>query len=257
MNKHNPKNSKVEKFRQRKNDDSIFRIYSLLSQLHSTLIQLQSEGHVFAAATISYVFFPLSSLLRRNDLSTIPDQTLEKILAILALLSDVWWWDMEVTAWEQVFMMCSAILGGIDRKGKGKDRDDETKLAAAHTLWALLRERTPSEDPAPHVHRDRSRTILATFQAHSQSAKFLPVMGQTLDSLLTTSQSQHLPLQRTSLKVLSAIVTDYLPDGFVPSILPGKCKAKIRLNVSDGWLQTKTYQLATYGVFRTLMGLPE
>ena len=37
---------------------------------------------------------------------------------------------MEVTAWEQVFMMCSAILGGIDRKGKGKDRDDETKLAA-------------------------------------------------------------------------------------------------------------------------------
>ncbi|TBU39079.1 hypothetical protein BD309DRAFT_929582 [Dichomitus squalens] len=212
-------------------------INKLLSQLHHALLHLQSERHVFAPATISYVFFPLSSILRRNDVSTLPDQTLEKILAILALLSDVWWWDMEVTAWEQIFMLCSAILGGIDRKGKGKDRDDETKLAAARTLWALLRERTPSEDPAHHG--DRARTNLAAFIAHAQTAKFLPVMGQTLNSLLTTSESQHLPLQRMSLIVLSAIVKDYLPDGFVPSILPGTVSsmAKVALGTgsSRGW----------------------
>ncbi|KAI1789753.1 hypothetical protein LXA43DRAFT_922969 [Ganoderma leucocontextum] len=209
-------------------------INSLLSQLHHTLLQLKAEGHVFASATISYVFFPLSSILRRNDVSVIPDQSLEKILAVLAFLSDVWWWDMDVTAWEQVFMLCSAILGGIDRKGKGKDRDDETKLTATHCLWALLRERAASEHPAPSVPPDRARSNLATFRNHVQTYKFLPVLGQTLDSLLNTAESNHLPLQRMSLKVLTALATDYLPDGFVPLILPGTVSTMTKVALGTG-----------------------
>ena len=214
-------------------------VNSLLSQLHHALLQLKADGHIFAPTTISYVFFPLSSILRRNDISVVLDQSLEKILAILAFLSDVWWWDMDISAWEQVLMLCGAILGGIDRKGKGKDRDDETKLTATHCLWALLRERTASEDPAPSVRPDRARSNLENFRNHVQKDKFLPVLGQTLDSLLNTAESNHLPLQRMSLKVLTALTTDYLPDGFVPLILPGTVsvmsKVALGTGASRGW----------------------
>ena len=173
-------------------------------------------------------------------MSVIPDQSLENILAILAFLSDLWWWDMEVPAWEQVFMFSSAILGGIDRKGKGKDRDDETKLTATHCLWALLRERTASEDPTPSGHYpNRARSNFATFRNHVQNPKFLPVLGQTLDSLLNTAESNHLPLQRMSLKVLTILIAEYLPDGFVPLILPGTVstmsKVALGTGTSRGW----------------------
>lgn len=124
--------------------NNIPSVIKLLSDLHDTISNLQAGGYVFPPATISYVFFPLSSLLRRNDLPSIPDRILEQLIRVLGSICEPWWWDMDVAAWEQVFMLCSAILGGIDRKGKGKDRDEETKVAAAQCLFGLLRERTPS-----------------------------------------------------------------------------------------------------------------
>ncbi|TFK92797.1 hypothetical protein K466DRAFT_659020 [Polyporus arcularius HHB13444] len=213
---------------------SIPAVSKLLSDLHNTLAQLQASGHAFAPATISYVFFPLSSLLRRNDLSSIPDRILEKILNILALLSEPWWWDMDVVAWEQVFMICSAILGGIDRKGKGKERDEETKVAAANCLWSLLHDRMPNEDPSIPVNRDRARAIFERFQRHAQTAKFLPVLGQTLNALMVTAESPHLPLQRVSLQVLATMMKDYLPDAFVPSVLPGTISSMSKVALGAG-----------------------
>ncbi|KAI0715348.1 armadillo-type protein [Earliella scabrosa] len=214
-------------------------VIKLLTDLHTTLTQLQSSGHVLAPTTISYVFFPLSSILRRNDLSTIPDRVLEKLLAILALLSDIWWWDMEIAAWEQVFLLASAILGGIDRKGKGRDRDEETKVAAVDCLWALLRERSPDQDPGDPKHDERASSKFLTLQLHAQLPKFIPVMGQTLNSLMLTAESPHLPLQRVSLRVLSVIVKDYLHDSFVTSILPGTVssmsKVALGSGASKGW----------------------
>ncbi|RDX50476.1 hypothetical protein OH76DRAFT_1463733 [Lentinus brumalis] len=213
---------------------SIPAVSKLLSDLHNTLAQLQASGYAFAPATISYVFFPLSSLLRRNDLPSIPDRILEKILNILALLSEPWWWDMDVVAWEQVFMICSAILGGIDRKGKGKERDEETKVAAANCLWSLLHERIPTEDPSSPANRDRARAIFDTFRKHAQTAKFLPVLGQTLNALMVTAESPHLPLQRISLQVLSTMMKDYLPDAFVPSVLPGTISSMSKVALGAG-----------------------
>ncbi|KAJ8472972.1 hypothetical protein ONZ51_g8164 [Trametes cubensis] len=211
----------------------------LLSQLGDILRQLQSSAQPLTTPTITYVFFPLSTILRRNDLANIPDQVLEKVLDALSLLCDTWWWDMDIAAWEQVFMLCSAILGGIDRKGKGKDRDEETKVAATSCLWALLRERTPSEGPSEQPAEGHAHTIMQAYRNHAQSAKFLPVLGQTLNSLLLAAESPHLPLQRASLEVLSAIIGQYLPDGFVPSVLPGviSSMSKIALGTktSKGW----------------------
>ncbi|KAI0332020.1 hypothetical protein GY45DRAFT_1274989 [Cubamyces sp. BRFM 1775] len=211
----------------------------LLSQLGDTLRQLQSSAQPLATPTITYVFFPLSTILRRNDLANIPDQVLEKVLDALSLLCDAWWWDMDIAAWEQVFMLCSAILGGIDRKGKGKDRDEETKVAATSCLWALLRERTSLEDPSDQPAEGRASAVMQAYKSHAQTAKFLPVLGQTLNSLLLAAESPHLPLQRLSLKVLSTIVGQYLPDDFVPSVLPGimSSTSKIALGTktSRGW----------------------
>ncbi|RPD64817.1 hypothetical protein L227DRAFT_519308 [Lentinus tigrinus ALCF2SS1-6] len=209
-------------------------VSKLLSDLHGTLTHLQATSYVFAPATISYVFFPLSSLLRRNDLPSIPDRILEQILNILGVLCEPWWWDMDVTAWEQVFMLCSAILGGIDRKGKGKDRDEETKVAAATCLWSLLRERAPDSDPSGAANLDRARSVFGTYQKHAQSVKFLPVIGQTLNALMVTAESSHLPLQRVSLKVLSVMMKDYLPDSFVPSVLPGTISSMSKVALGTG-----------------------
>ncbi|KAI0375257.1 hypothetical protein BV20DRAFT_1009499 [Pilatotrama ljubarskyi] len=218
---------------------SIPSVLQLLTQLRDTLRQVQSFGEVLSPQTVSYVFFPLSTILRRNELANIPDQVLERLLEVLAILCDAWWWDMDVAVWEQVFMLCSAILGGIDRKGKGKDRDEETKVAVAGCLWALLRPRTPLEDPLDFSDGDRARKITATFQGHAQTTKFMPVLGQTLTSLLLTAESSHMPLQRISLKVLSTMISDYLPDGFVPSVLPGTVssmsKVALGANASKGW----------------------
>ncbi|KAI0685174.1 armadillo-type protein [Cerioporus squamosus] len=189
---------------------SIPTVSKLLTDLHCTLAELQTTGYVFASATISY------------------------ILNILGLLCAPWWWDMDVVAWEQVFMICSAILGGIDRKGKGKERDDETKVAAANCLWSLLRERTSEEDPSCPANNDRARSIFNAFRKHAQSSKFLPVLGQTLNALMVTAESPHLPLQRVSLKVLSTMMKDYLPDAFVPSVLPGTISSMSKVALGAG-----------------------
>ncbi|KAI0361352.1 hypothetical protein OH77DRAFT_1443696 [Trametes cingulata] len=218
---------------------SIPSALQLLTQLRDTLRQLQSTGEVLSPQTVSYVFFPLSTILRRNDLANIPDQLLERLLEVLALLCDAWWWDMDVKVWEQVFMLCSAILGGIDRKGKGKDRDEETKVAVAGCLWSLLRPRSPLEDPLAFSGSDRANAIMESFKTHAQATKFMPVLGQTLNSLLLTAESPHMPLQRISLKVLSCMISDYLPEGFVPSVLPGTVssmsKVALGAKATKGW----------------------
>ncbi|EIW64354.1 uncharacterized protein TRAVEDRAFT_55299 [Trametes versicolor FP-101664 SS1] len=213
-------------------------VLNLLSQLRDTLRLVQTSAEALSPQTVSYIFFPLSTILRRNELSNIPDQVLERLLDVLALLCDFWWWHMDVAVWEQVFMLCSAILGGIDRKGKGKDRDDETKIAAANCLWSLLRSRTAEEDPTNLLDGGaHARAILASFRDRAQTPKFMPVLGQTLDSLLIAAESPHMPLQRIALKVLSSVIADYLPDEFVPSVLPG-----IVSSMSKVALGTKTFK---------------
>ena len=131
-------------------------------------------------------------------------------------------------------MLCGAIIGGIDGKGKAKERADETKQAAAQCLHALLRQRISEDDIS-----SGASTRLATFQACTQTKKFVPILGQTLDSLLLTAQSRSLPLQRVSLELLSVLIGVYASDDFIPSILPGTISSmtKVSLGASEtkGW----------------------
>ena len=219
---------------------SIPNVSRLLAEVIDTLHGIQSSGHILTANLISYTFFPLSTILRRNHSSAIPDQVLEKILIILSILCESWWWDCDLTVWEQIFILCGAVIGGIEGKGKGKDRDDETKEAAVQCLFSLLRERTPDEESSHYlVPSDRLQTRLAEFQAHARTTKFIPVLGQTLNSLLMTAGSRHLSLQRLSLTLLHLLIGVYAPDYLIPSVLPGvvsnMCKVALGVSGSKGW----------------------
>ncbi len=146
-------------------------------------------------------------------------------------------------------MLCSAILGGIEAKDRGKNRDDETQYAAVQCLWTLVHPRDPSEDSVgPSNSTLRSSTKYAAFQSHAQTPTFIPIMGQTVNSLLASAESRHTPLQTVSLQMLQIVVKDYLPDGFVPSVLPGiiSCMSKIALGtgLSKGWANGNTVAAA-------------
>ncbi|KAH7927270.1 hypothetical protein BV22DRAFT_1061328 [Leucogyrophana mollusca] len=203
-------------------------------QLLSSLVNiLSSSGATLSASLVSYVFFPISTILRRNASAAIPDQVLERLLKVLGLLCESWWWDCELAIWDQIFMLCGSIIGGIDGKGKGKDRDDETKQAAAQCLWALLRERDSAESPSG-VPDNLASTRLSDLQQHAQTNQLIPVLGQTLNYLLQTATSPHLPLQRTSLQVLRVSIGVYASSQFVPSILPGVVSSMTRIALGVG-----------------------
>ena len=219
---------------------------NFLTQLIETLRDAERQGHHLKPSLISYIFFPISSILRRTTTATVPDQILEKVLLVLSILCDQWWWDMDVPTWEQIFMLCGAIVGGLDGKGKSKRRDDETTEAAVQCLWALLRERAPDEDVTGRG--SRADDIFVSLRSHSQTRTFIPIIGQTMNSLLDASSSQHPPLQRTALKVLRLLIESYLPDEFVPSILPGvvssMCKIALATGSSKRWANGETVALA-------------
>ncbi|EPQ60349.1 hypothetical protein GLOTRDRAFT_102141 [Gloeophyllum trabeum ATCC 11539] len=215
---------------------SIPNVFRLLVELLNTLDDIGASGFILTPSLISYVFFPISTILRRNPSREIPDQILEKILGILFFLSETWWWDCDIRTWEQVFLLSSAILTGMESKGKGRMRSDETKAAAIQCLLALLRERNGEERIKFRRPPDNERARLLEIQGHIQSAQFIPVLGQTLDSSLMTSTSEHLTLQRRSLQLLELLVRLYLPSGLAPSVLPGvvstMCKVALGLATS-------------------------
>ncbi|OJA19563.1 putative protein 4 [Rhizopogon vesiculosus] len=214
-------------------------VLHLLSSLETTLLDAHQSDLTLSPSLVSYLFFPLSTILRRNDSSAIPDQVLEKIFAILATLCESWWWSCDIQIWDQIFRLCSSIIGDIEGKGKGKVRDDETKEAAARCLWAILRERRAEEIPRGSP-QESLHIRVSQLQAHSQSQQFIPILGQTVNTLLLTAKSPHLPLQRISLKILRTLIGVYASEQFVPSILPGvvSTMTRIALGMSSrkGWV---------------------
>ncbi|KIP12534.1 hypothetical protein PHLGIDRAFT_260971 [Phlebiopsis gigantea 11061_1 CR5-6] len=213
----------------------------LLTRLIEALREAQTLGQPLTPSLISYVFFPISTILRRNNTATLPDQVLEKVLTVLSVLCEQWWWDMDVQTWEQIFMLCGAIVGSLDNKGKSKRRGDETLDAAVNCLWVILHERSPEDAVAAGRSDDatRSPTIFAKFQSHSRTRTFIPIIGQTVSSMLETALSQHLPLQRISLKSLRIVIEKFLSDEIIPAVLPGvvstMCKISLATSSSKRW----------------------
>lgn len=179
---------------------------------------------------------------------------MEKLMTVLAALLEQWWWSCQVDIWEQLLMLSAAIFSGIDAssdpKGKKKDRDDETKRATAQCIWALLRRHCePRKGITPINETDsKAEQRFSTLQRCGRAPKFLPILGQTLTSLLETSQSSNFRLQEVSLQLIHSLITDYLPEGFIPSILPGVSSAMAKVAVGrredKGWSRGDTVERA-------------
>lgn len=133
-------------------------------------------------------------------------------------------------------MLCGSIFIGIGDKGKGRDRDDETREAAVQCLLRLLRGPSTDEGTKPDPRRE---TNIARLALHACSRQFFPIFGQTLTSVMETSLATTLPLQRACLQALRVMIEDYAPAYFVPSILPGvvSTMVKVALGTSTrkGW----------------------
>ena len=214
------------------------RVLSLLSRLNEMLQEFHLSGYTLESSMVSYAMFPLTSMLRRNRPSAIPDQVMERLFDALCLLCESWWWDCDIRAWEQIFMLCGAVIGGIE--SKEKIRADETKEAAVRCLVALTRDRGDTEDlTLSSTHRSPARDILTRLKNHAESSHFIPILGQTINSLIITAGSSHTNLQKQSLRALHILIAHYSTVGFVPSILPGVVSAMTRISLgissSKGW----------------------
>ncbi|KAJ8523279.1 hypothetical protein ONZ45_g189 [Pleurotus djamor] len=206
---------------------SIPTVLKLLDELHNALQSIISSEESLGPSLISYVFFPLSTILRRNAPSVIPDRVLEKVFICLAVIVDAWWWNCDLDVWEQLLILCGSVVTGLENKERR--RDEETVTAAVQCLLTLLRERT-IEDALRHTYTLlEAESRLHVLQERSKSPKLLPILGQTLSALLDTAQSRYLILQTTSLRTLSSIISLYAPDNLVPSVLPGVMSSMVKI----------------------------
>jgi hypothetical protein len=163
------------------------RVLSLLTELYARLQNHHNAGFKFSPSLISYIMFPLTSILRRNESAAIPDRVLELILLSLQILCEDWWWSCDLRTWEQLFMLCGAFVGNLGGKGKERERDDESKEAAIRCLITLTRKRETESGPtSPH----------AKFLEHARTTSFIPILGQTINALISTTGSSSLHLQR-------------------------------------------------------------
>ena len=135
-------------------------------------------------------------------------------------------------------MLCGSIVIGLGDKGKGRDRDDETREAAVQCLLRLLRGPPTDTDEGPKPDPCREANV-ARLALHARSRQFFPIFGQTLTSVMEASLTTTLTLQRACLRALRIMIEDYAPVYFVPSILPGvvstMVKAALGTSSRKGW----------------------
>ena len=133
-------------------------------------------------------------------------------------------------------MLCGSIVIGLGDKGKGRGRDDETREVAVQCLLRLLRGPPTDEGPKPDPRRETNTARLAL---HARSRQFFPIFGQTLTSVMESSLTTNLSLQRACLQALRSMIEDYAPPYFIPSILPGvvstMVKAALGTSTRKGW----------------------
>ncbi|KAI9512498.1 ARM repeat-containing protein [Russula earlei] len=227
------------------------RVLSLLTELHALLQNLHHTGFNFSPSLISYIMFPFTSILGRNDSAAIPDRVLEMILLSLRILFEDWWRYCDLQTWEQLFKLCGAFIGDIGVKGKGKERDDELKEAAIRCLISLTRKRESESDadltfPQPVYSQETAR--LSKFLEHARTVSFIPILGQTVNALITTAASSSLRLQRASLELLCILFELYVSEDFAPTVLPGFVSTMSRIALgtptSKSWANGEIVSLA-------------
>ena len=146
-------------------------------------------------------------------------------------------------------MLCGAFAGFVGGKGKGKERDDESKEAAIRCLISLTRKRETGSGPASsHSISSSESAVLAKFLEHARTANFIPILGQTINTLIAIAESSSLRLQRTSLELLHILFQLYVSEDFAPTVLPGVVSTMSRIALgsptSKTWANGEIVSLA-------------
>ncbi|KAG8763894.1 hypothetical protein FRC12_008363 [Ceratobasidium sp. 428] len=233
---------------------------STASQTSSTLATLVSvlrdaPPSDLTPALIEYTFFPLSHLLRRNPIRTLPNHIIEQVFLVLSLLSEQWYWTCDPPVWEQLVILATSVLAGLDTPDETK-RDEETFIAAVQTLRALIRAPPAATPTSPDLELNVSQSTadaqsrFTTVSSHIS----LPILGKSLDALLTHVYSPNLTLQSTSLDVLLVLVRDYFPEQHIPTILPGAVSAmcRVALSATRGTAIASALDILTAAIVRGL-----
>ncbi|KAG8751591.1 hypothetical protein FRC14_007760, partial [Serendipita sp. 396] len=126
---------------------------NLLTDLLQVLKPISTPRLALPEGLIHYIFFPISGIIRQNDSTTIPDHIMERILDIITILLQSWWWIIEPAMRRTLVNFSSRCLPSGDRSVNGTEnqRHEETQLAAVRCLWEILRDHslddgTPEED---------------------------------------------------------------------------------------------------------------
>ncbi|KAG8845153.1 hypothetical protein FRC20_003282, partial [Serendipita sp. 405] len=126
---------------------------NLLTDLLQVLKPISTPRLALPEGLIHYIFFPISGIIRQNDSTTIPDHIMERIIDIITILLQSWWWIIEPAMRRTLVNFSSRCLPSGDRSVNGTEnqRHEETQLAAVRCLWEILRDHslddgTPEED---------------------------------------------------------------------------------------------------------------
>ncbi|KAG8710199.1 hypothetical protein FRC09_000246 [Ceratobasidium sp. 395] len=232
---------------------------STASQTSSTLATLVSvlrdaPPSDLTPALIEYTFFPLSHLLRRNPIRTLPNHIVEQVFLVLSLLSEQWYWTCDPPVWEQLVILATSVLAGLDTPDETK-RDEETFIAAVQTLRALIRA-PPLTPTSPDLESNVSQNTADAQSRFTALASHisLPILGKSLDALLTHVHSPNSTLQSTSLDVLLVLVRDYFPEQHIPTILPGvvSTMCRVALSATRGAAIASSLDILTAAIVRGL-----
>ncbi|WVQ71431.1 hypothetical protein IAR50_000968 [Cryptococcus sp. DSM 104548] len=186
-------------------------------------------------AVINYILFPLTTVIRQSNPTTLPDAFLEASFGLLAHLVGAWKkteGGIELVGWEQLWKFAVAAVGPrvVKREGeKGKEKQvgQEVQVQAVKLLSALL---SPSESPQ-HPTRDMLHKV------SSPQSPMLPTLFQTITLLLETCQPSppYHTLQLSSLILLRSLLVHYLSNNHqvLAAVLPGTVSTMAKI-VNEG-----------------------
>jgi hypothetical protein len=196
----------------------------LLGLLSTWQAQGRKDAAVMDGKLADYVFFPVSHVLRNQDLY--PMMVIETIIKLLKDLIELGWKSgISKDLSQQLLIFLSFIIGGTPGQPRKRAVPEETVLEAYRTLRAL---------------------VTATGTSTSASASFLedkmvPTLGHSVSVILDGVTDGTTPeIQLAALECLNALYTGIKDHAVLASFLPGTVSSLTRALAPPASLKTPT-----------------
>ncbi|KAG8834260.1 hypothetical protein FRC17_009269 [Serendipita sp. 399] len=198
---------------------------SLLADLLQVLQSVPDPRVALPEGLVHYIFFPISGIIRQNNPTTIPDHVMERILNVMTILLQSWWWTIESATRTTLLSVASRCLpsGDRDSDDTAKQYDEDTQLAAVRCIWEILRDHSTDDGTT------EEEKILAAQQISKARAISPPQLVAILSSLLLTTTSANFELQIVALKCIRSLMDTYCGEDLTPTVMPGVISSLSRL----------------------------